>query len=276
MGRDDAAISPEERLIHDGYATMTFTYVPLLSLQRDLYRVPGRDRFRAYLHEMIDWEIEDMKLPLFAMNPKAKDHVPAFLDHLLAIDADGPAARAIAETHLEGPGDFKVTVVVADDVAGGWTNRYANEFSHRFESMRLYERGWLIGILWASEPPCERRVREETLTAAYRVAYIGRHGVARTLRERMAQESWAMAQANCTGPTLDADDLEYTREVIAPFLDTTDMRTAIECLYGDVAGSTLGFTARGLSPFAGLALALADARTAVVLDSKTDFSLASF
>ncbi len=39
MGRDDAAISPEERLIHDGYATMTFTYVPLLSLQRDLYRV---------------------------------------------------------------------------------------------------------------------------------------------------------------------------------------------------------------------------------------------
>lgn len=38
------------------------------------------------------------------------------------------------------------------------------------------------------------------------------------------------------------------------------MRTAIECLFGDAAGATLGFTPRGLSPWAGLALALHDAR----------------
>jgi hypothetical protein len=38
------------------------------------------------------------------------------------------------------------------------------------------------------------------------------------------------------------------------------MRTAIECLFGDAAGQTLGFTPRGLSPWAGLALALHDAR----------------
>ena len=39
-----------------------------------------------------------------------------------------------------------------------------------------------------------------------------------------------------------------------------DMRTAIECLFGDAAGRTLGFTPRGLSPWAGLALALHDAQ----------------
>jgi hypothetical protein len=38
------------------------------------------------------------------------------------------------------------------------------------------------------------------------------------------------------------------------------MRTCIECLFGDEAGRTLGFTPRGLSPWAGLALALYDAR----------------
>ena len=61
-------------------------------------------------------------------------------------------------------------------------------------------------------------------------------------------------------PTLDAEDIVYTREVLAPFLDADDMRTCIECLFGDAAARTLGFTPRGLSPWAGLALALHDAR----------------
>ena len=39
-----------------------------------------------------------------------------------------------------------------------------------------------------------------------------------------------------------------------------DMRTCVECLFGDAAGRTLGFTPRGLSPWAGLALALHDPR----------------
>ena len=86
------------------------------------------------------------------------------------------------------------------------------------------------------------------------------HGLARTLREMIAQEGQVMALAGCSGPTLDAEDIAYTREVLIPYLDAEDMRTCIECLFGDEAGRTLGFTPRGLSPWAGLALALHDAR----------------
>jgi hypothetical protein len=43
------------------------------------------------------------------------------------------------------------------------------------------------------------------------------------------------------------------------------MRTCIECLFGDAATRTLGFTPRGLSPWAGLALALHDARLVVTV-----------
>jgi hypothetical protein len=239
---------------------MTFEYVPLLALQRDIYRVPRRSRFDAYLGQMIDWDVEDMRLPLAVMNPAAKEHVPALLDRLLELEVDVAAAEVIELTAVEGPGHYKVALVVADDVAGGWTNRYATEFSHRFESKRLYDRGWLIGILWASEPPSLLRTREEILTSAFRLAYIRRNGPTCCLRERLAQEGAAMARAGCTTPVLDADDLEYTREVIAPYLDSTDMRTAVECLFGDRAGKTLGFTPRGLSSLAGLALALHDGR----------------
>jgi hypothetical protein len=85
------------------------------------------------------------------------------------------------------------------------------------------------------------------------------HGPAGTLREMLAQEGHVMARAGCSGPTLDVDDIAYTREVIAPHLEAADMRTCIECLFGDAASRALGFTPRGLSSWAGLALALFDA-----------------
>ena len=81
-------------------------------------------------------------------------------------------------------------------------------------------------------------------------------GPARTLRDMLTQEGEVMALAGCVGPTLDPEDIAYTREVLSPFLDADDKRTCIECLFGDAAGRTLGFTPRGLSPWAGLALAL--------------------
>ena len=70
-----------------------------------------------------------------------------------------------------------------------------------------------------------------------------------------------MAAAGCSGPTLDAEDIAYTREVLAPYLDADGKRTCVECLFGDAAARSLGFTPRGLSPWAGLALALHDARS---------------
>jgi hypothetical protein len=101
------------------------------------------------------------------------------------------------------------------------------------------------------------------LTSAYRTAYVQRHGPARTLGDMLLQEGRVMAMAGCTVPVLDAEEIAYTREVLAPFLDADDMRTCVECLFGDAAGRTLGFTPRGLSPWAGLALALHDATTNV-------------
>src|SRR5262249_33308815 len=119
---------------------------------------------------------------------------------------------------------------------------------------------WLMGVLWSSESPSERAVREAILTAAHRVAYMHQHGLARTLREMLAQEGHGMALAACSGPTLQADGMACAGEALVPSLDADDMRTCIECLFGDEAGRTLGFTPRGLSPWAGLALALHDAR----------------
>lgn len=244
---------------------MKLEWVPLLEVQRELQRLPrGMERFREYLRVMLNEDGDDLRLPpLVAMNPLGRDHVTAVVDALLALDAEAVARDALAQATsrvADVPGEYQLGFAVADDVMGGWTNRCASEFALLAANQATLKRGWLTVVLWASETPTARMVRESVLTVVYRTAYLHRHGRARTLLEMMAQEGEALALAGCTEPSLDADDREYTREVIAPFLDADDMRTAIECLYGDAAGRTLGFTPRGLSHRAGLALALHDAR----------------
>jgi hypothetical protein len=244
---------------------MELEYVPMLKIQRELYDLPrNMERFRAYLRTMTDPATGDLALPLVAMNPMGKEHVPALLERWLELQAEdaGEAAVAVARDHLQDEhGRFKVGLVLADDAHGGWTNRYAYEFSHRFEEFALYKRGWIVGILWTSEAPAESIVREEVATAIYRAAYMQRHGDARTLSNKLVQEGTAMARAGCLAPVLDADDLTYTRDVLHPLLDSTDRATAMACLFGDDAAHALGYRAHGLSHRAGLALALSDARS---------------
>jgi hypothetical protein len=239
---------------------MQLEYVPLLKVQRELYGLPrGMERFQAYIETMVDAETRDLKLPLVAMNPMGKEHIPKLLDQYLAFDADGLAAQAVEEVaaelaHLSG--EFKVTLVLSDDLMGGWTNRYTSEFAHRFQPQAYFKRGWCVGLLWTSETPTLKNTREEVLTTVYRSANIQGSGFPFTLREMLAQEGDAMARAGCTVPLLDADDLAYTEEVIAPYLDTKDYPTIIVCLFGDEAAKALGYAPLGLSHRAGLALAL--------------------
>jgi hypothetical protein len=257
---------------------MKIEYVPLLRIARELQGMPRNyDRFRQYLRTIINYDDQVVEMPaLLWMNPMGRDHVTALLDALLALDADGIAAQVAAEASeqlVDEPGEFKIGLVIADDLMGGWTNRYASEFTVRFGSDNArflapreaslstwLKDFWLGAVLWSSEPASERAVREAILTTIYRMVHVRHHGPARTLRDMIAQEGTVMARAGCTTPVLDDEDIAYTREVLAPSLDADDMRTAIECLFGDEPGRTLGFTPRGLSPWAGVAMALHDAR----------------
>jgi hypothetical protein len=253
------------------------SHLPLLQVQRDLYAVPrGIERFREYIKTMTDADTGDLALPLVAMNPMGKDHVPAPIDDYLALGAEQIAADAIEVWKAAAPPspssaepvksvllrtrEFKVCLVVSDDLKGGWTNRWAAEYGHRIENAAITKRGWLTALLWTSEPPSATRVREEVLTSVHRADYLRRHALPRTLAEMLNQEGYAMSRAGCTSPTLEGDDLAYTREVIAPHLQATDRATIVACLFGDRAAADLGYPPQGLSDRAGLALALADAQ----------------
>jgi hypothetical protein len=244
---------------------MNIEFVPLLQIQRDLYSLPkGPERFRAYLKTMVNSDGSDVRLPpLVAMNPMGKNHVPDLLDSLLAMDTETAAAQASAEAvsrFATTSGDMKLGLVIVDDLMGGWTNRYFSEFFHRFEGPSAYRRGWMSAWIWSSETPTLQALREEVMGVVFRMAYVIEHGAALTLADMLAQEGHVMAMAGCSDPSLEASDLDYTREVLQPYLEATDLPTLIPCLFGDRAAHALGYPPQGLSHRAGLALALSHAQ----------------
>ena len=234
-------------------------------MYRDIQALPRNfARFEEYLRTVLNADRSDVEfVPLLAANPMGKEHVLSLLDQLLTMNADAIGAQAAkdAGAGLEDVfGDYKASLVLVDDLMGGWTNRWAYEYDLRKPAPDA-KRFWVTGFLWTSECPTERTVREAMLISIHRTAFVKRHGPAKTLRQLLIQEGEVMTQAGCTTPTLDIDDLEYTRAILEPHLEAEDMRTTIECLFGDPAAKSLGFTPRGLSPWAGISLALHDAKS---------------
>lgn len=245
---------------------MELGYVPLLEEQRRLYAMPrGFDRFREYVRTMTAGG-DDMELPLPAFNPMGKDAAAASLDGWIASGGDEAGAAATAEVgrRLAGaPGSLRVGVVLADDAAGGWTNREATEAANRFDARGTLRRGWAVGLVWTSDEPRTDTLRKTVMAAIYRTAHARRFGMPRTLSEAMRQEGRAAAFAGHT-PVLDPEDVQYSREVIEPHRDADAHPIIMACLYGDDVARQLGYSPQGLSARAGyevaLDLALAEGR----------------
>jgi hypothetical protein len=243
--------------------------VPVLRSLRALYDVAdAMKRFRAYV-ALLTGTTRGEPLPIGVFSPMGARQ-PAFLDGLLALGAEDVAADAAraAETRLAGlPDRLRALLVVADVPRNGWTERNLTDAEWRFSlkydllarkaPARGFER-WVSIQLWTDEPPAAACVRRETLAALYRAAHRRVVGAPRTLHERMRQEGRALAFAGAT-PRLDADELAFSREALAPYLASAHAPTCFAALYGDAAARAVGYRPLGLATRAGFDVALADA-----------------
>ena len=231
---------------------MTVEYVPLLSIQKEIYALP-RDfgRFQTYLKTILS-EAGDavVHAPLVAMNPMGKEHCAAHVDALLALDAESVAARALQEAIAELPISIdtslalKAGLVVCDDVGGGWTNRTASEYRACIDDGEdRTKRPWLSIRFWTSEPPTIEGVSEAARTALRRAAYQRRHGGAKTLVEVLLQERFCAMDT----PPLLADEFARVGNLLRPLLETPseNMPVIVAALFGDDAAASLGYAPLG-------------------------------
>ncbi len=247
-----------------GWIAMELELLPLLQAQRELYAMPrGMDRFQAYLKRLVGSSENDIEFPpLVLMNPMGKEHCLAAVDHLIAIGAEDAAAQAVEDARArltDVAGAFKVSLVLADDRMGGWTNRMFTGFAARFPSREaLIKRPFITVSCWTSETWTADDARWQTLAQVRRAAFVMQHGTPIALRERMTQEGVALAFAGLTALALPDDELAYAREVIAPHLDATDQPTVFACLLGDEAANEAGYPQLGLPKNAGIEVAVAE------------------
>lgn len=246
-------------------------YIPTLTTLRELYSKPrNMTRFNWYIEQITGTNEAgklDIVMPIGDVNPMGREHCLAAVERLIAFDADGVAANAAKEAAQRLSLDqvdlhAHVFINLLDDLRGGWTQRHFKEAGYRYSSelgiRANRERHFVLVAIWASEVECfsPEQVWQQTLDAVYRYTHMQQHGRPITLRQMMALDGLAAQFASITGPTLDLDDLAYTREVIAPHLDATDAPTQLVCLFGDECAEATGYPKMGLSPRAGVAFAI--------------------
>jgi hypothetical protein len=246
---------------------MKFELVPILEKLRDLYLIPrGPDRFQAYIDLATGGATATKDIPyppLITVNPMAKEHALEFVESWISLEAEAVAKTVLEEANVrlelvEFAHAVKVGLSVLDDLKGGWTNRTFNDAARFKVAESLEKTGWLCVPVWTSEIPNLEELRAIVLESACRAAFVLQHGDPKSLREMIRQEGFVAAFANRT-LEFDREELEYSRTVIAPHLDSTHQPTVIACLYGDEAAKELGYPPLGLSKNAGFQIALANA-----------------
>jgi hypothetical protein len=256
---------------------MKFELVPILEKLRDLYLIPrGPDRFQAYIDLATGGATASKDIaypPLITVNPMAKEHALEFVESWISLGAEDVARTVLEDANVRLRSvpysqTINVGLSVLDDLKGGWTNRTFNDAARFKTAESLEKTGWVCVPLWTSETPKLEELRTVVLEFACRAAFAVQHGDPKTLREMMAQEGAVAAFANrlLEFDNLESqqEELEYSRAVIAPHLESTHQPTVIACLYGDEAAKELGYPPLGLSKNAGFQLALANALEARV------------
>ena len=155
-------------------------------------------------------------------------------------------------------------LVVADVPRNGWTQRQLTDAEWRFtlsndirpkSASSAGFSSWVSVLLWTDTEATETYVEREVRGALYRALHRRYIGPPNTLAEMMGQEGRVLAYAGYT-PELAADELAYSREVIAPHLQKSDFPVCFAALYGDEAAKAAGYEALGLTANAGFQLAL--------------------
>jgi hypothetical protein len=249
---------------------MRITWLPLLQQMRAVYAVPrGPERFRQYL-QLATGGADDLVTPVLAFNPMAREHVVARLEALLALGGDEIAAEAaaraaqrLARIELELVGGLEL----ADDLHGGWTNRYLTDAGHRFPAAMAQKplagrsniRPFATALLFVSEEYTGEAIAALVAEAVYRGAYGRLVGPARTLEEMLRQERMAARFAGTPSTAAD-EDVDAARIAMAPHRASDAWPVCFACLYGDEAAESVGFAPLGVPAWGGFAVARAEAR----------------
>ncbi|MCU0444611.1 MAG: hypothetical protein MUE85_06795 [Microscillaceae bacterium] len=226
---------------------MRFELLPILDQMLDLYQKPrGFERFKEYLKTLQGDTEADLAIPISGFNPMAKEHILDKLGELKALDIEKIMENALLDLNkkLQNHNEhrfFKLAFNLADDLKGGWTNRYTSDYDSKFKIQALLKRGFCVPIFWASEAFSQSLILERTLEYAYRSIYWLQNPKPQTLQEHLQQEIFVAQNIQYQNSNFEVDFKEmhhfYTKNQ-----QSDNYHLIFNFFYGNNATQSLGFS----------------------------------
>lgn len=243
---------------------MKISVNPILSEIKELYSQPrSKDRFSKYLAKLQGNTQNDMALPISGFNPMAKDHILSKVEELLSIQAEEIISEVVQSKNKDlaqfEKENFVLVLNLADDVKGGWTNRYSADFDSKFKLSGIASRRFIVPYFWASETYDRDLIIRRTNEYIYRTIYWISHPRPITLRDHYLQELFVNKHVGAADSSIDLSHLRNTKEYFEVHKDTDHYDKLIHFFYGSPGSQSLGLQDYGLKESTGFQMAAHDA-----------------
>jgi hypothetical protein len=241
---------------------MKFKLLPVTDVMLTLYRSPANaDRFTEYMNILQGNSPGDIAMPVTFFNPMGKEHVLEKLEELKDLDAEGLIEETLAEINkttisVSAPAEIKVSLALADDMGGGWTNRYTTDYDSKFNISDLLKRNFCNPVFWVSEDYSEAKIKERTADYCYRILYRLTSHQPITLEEHIQQEIFVAQHNQFSSKEQPLCDFNSMDAYYNRYKGMSQLPTIFNFLYGDEACQELGHASYGIkSQFAGYSYA---------------------
>jgi hypothetical protein len=219
----------------------------------DLYAKPrSEERFQEYISMLQDGKKGDLTLPIVGFNPMAKEHILQKLSELKEQKAEQIIQDTLRSINLtltdeQDQRTFKVVLNLADDLKGGWTNRYTTDYDSKFKINALVTRTFCTPFFWTSESYTEQLIRSRTLEYAFRTIYWLTNPKPKTLKDHIEQEIYVAEKSKLNSDNLDTNDFELLNNFYSKYQESEDYGIVFNFLYGDNASKSLEFSVHGMT-----------------------------
>lgn len=141
---------------------MKYTYMPILDMMIDMYQKPRDVQtrfFDTYLKLVQTPDKKDLQRPIPFFNPMWKKHVLEKLQTLQARGFEEEMAKICKELSTNSSKELQVYMNLADDVAGGWTDKdQTHEMSTKIRP--FITRWFCVVVFYVSDDITPQLIRE--------------------------------------------------------------------------------------------------------------------
>jgi hypothetical protein len=230
---------------------MEFQLLPVIDVMVELYQSPiNADRFTKYMKILQGNAPGSISMPVTYYNPMGKEPVLKKLLELKALHVEDVMQETFTTINkmLASCDEKKIQVspALADDLGGGWTNRYTTDYDSKFNITDMFKRNFCTPLFWVSENYSVEKIKERTADYCYRAFYRSITPQPLTLKDHIKQEAFVAGQNIFKKNEDPLKNFPTINSFYRDHKDSNSYPTIFNFLYGDSASKELGHSSYGV------------------------------